>query len=89
MTTTTEIIAAGIENYDGPETTVEECVARALIEAGLTVADCEDDSYALSEYVYDGMPAMPGLNYISTANLAARIHDHITNNDGGFIAVEV
>jgi len=83
-----EIIEEGIDNYDG-EVQIEMLVAKSLIEHGLTVAGCEDDEYALSEYVHDGMPGMPMLNWIPLRELAAGIADHINNNDGGFIAVEV
>lgn len=83
-----KIIEEGIDNYDG-EVQIEMLVAKSLIEHGLTVAGCEDDEYALSEYVHDGMPFDPsGLNF-TTRRVAERIADHINNNDGGFIAVEV
>jgi hypothetical protein len=93
-----KIIAEGFENFDGaPDYSDGYCTdslerrgAVALIEAGLTVAGCEDDEYALSEYVADGLP-MPGpaTDYLSNTRLAERVVNHINKNDGGFVALSL
>lgn len=84
-----EIIERGIDNYDGPGSTVEGCVGAALVEAGITVADCEDDDYAVSEYVYDAMPFDPSGLTFSNRRLAERIAANIITNDGGFVALSL
>lgn len=85
----TEALADGIDNYDGEGRTGLP-VADALLGIDVTVADCQDDRHLLADYVEDGMPRNPGIELrMSTREIAHGIYNHINNNDGGFIAVEV